>query len=300
MSVFDFNALQDIGHTSSAFMWKGVADVHGTNGVLAVDGLPAQARVQQVRSSLSRQLPGAQVFLPRSIPLYGLRPTHLSGKSARHGDVSARRRVQALSCWHPWPSLPKHLGRRQRDQRLAHLGRLRPGAGGQGQTTLCRRELRLGLATERLRPGFHHHRSVSFAVSLGAISQTQGGHQSAHPDGLAWQYPLFYPHHSRQRARCQYPRRVAFTTRCLLRHGSGLHRLRSSLYLHQEFGLLLWFVPKAISITADSLTATSTSPQAYAAIRESSFKGRKRPKPIPMRFAASVTSIPIPGSAWSS
>lgn len=30
------------------------------------------------------------------------------------------------------------------------------------------------------------------------------------------------------------------------------------------------------------------------------YEGRIRLKPIPMRFAASVTSIPIPGSAWSS
>lgn len=53
MSVFDFNALADFSHTLSGLMWKGVADVHGTNGVLPVDGLPAQARVQQVRSSLN-------------------------------------------------------------------------------------------------------------------------------------------------------------------------------------------------------------------------------------------------------
>ena len=170
MSVFDFNVLQDVSHTFSGFMWKGVADVHGTDGVLAVNGLPAQARVQPVCSSLSRQLPGAQVFLPRSVSLHGLRPTHLSGKSAGHGNVSARRAVEALSCRYPWPSLPKHLGRREREQRLAHLGRLRPSAGGQGQTTLCWRELRTGLATERLRPGFHHHRSVSFRCSPGRDS----------------------------------------------------------------------------------------------------------------------------------
>ena len=30
MSVFDFNSLQDLGHSFSTLMWKGVADVHGT------------------------------------------------------------------------------------------------------------------------------------------------------------------------------------------------------------------------------------------------------------------------------
>ncbi len=166
MSVFDFNALPDLSHTFSTLMWKGVADVHGINGVLSVDGLLAQARVQPVRSSLSGKLPGAQVFLPRSIPLYGLRTTHLSGKSAGHGNVSARRAVEALSRRHPWPSLPKHLGRRQREQRLAHLGRLRPGAGGQGQTALCRRGFRPGLATECLRPGFDHLYKCRWRVEL--------------------------------------------------------------------------------------------------------------------------------------
>ena len=37
----------------------------------------------------------------------------------------------------------------------------------------------------------------------------------------------------------------------------------------------LWFVPKAISPTVGALTTRSTSPQAYAAIRGSSFKGQQ-------------------------
>lgn len=46
MTVFDFNSLQDVSHTfCTSIMRKGVADVHGTIGVLPLDGLSAQARV---------------------------------------------------------------------------------------------------------------------------------------------------------------------------------------------------------------------------------------------------------------
>ena len=169
MTVFDFKWLLDFGHTFSAPMGKGVADVHGTNGVLPVDGLPAQARVRQVRSSLSRQLPGAQVHLSGSIPVYGFRPTHLPGELAQHRNLSASRRAQTLSCRHPRPRLPKHPGRCQRDERLAHLRRLRPRAHCQSQKTVRRRGLWSRLATDGLRAGFDNYRSVSFALPVGPI-----------------------------------------------------------------------------------------------------------------------------------
>ena len=53
MSVFDFNSLQHYGHTVSALMRKGVADVHGINGVLPVDG---HAKSLQHRPDLLKSL----------------------------------------------------------------------------------------------------------------------------------------------------------------------------------------------------------------------------------------------------
>ena len=159
---------------------------------------------------------------------------------------------------------------------------------GRSRRLVCGRGLRPGLATERLRPGFDDHRSVSFAVPLGEISKTQGSRQSPHPDGLARQHPLFYPHHTRQCARCQHPRRVASPTPApstswiVATSTSGVSTPSPGVWLSS------WFAPEAIWFTAGVLTTPSTSPPACAATRGSDFEGRKRLKPIPIRFAASV------------
>ena len=87
MSVFDFKSVQHFGHTSSPSMRKGVADVYGTNDLLPVDGLSAQARVRQVRSPVSRQLPSAQVLMSRSIPLVSI-PNSFQAKVVIDPSVS--------------------------------------------------------------------------------------------------------------------------------------------------------------------------------------------------------------------
>ena len=91
------------------------------------------------------------------------------GELARHRNLSASRRVKTLSCRHPRPRLPKHPGRCQRDERLAHLRRLRPRAHCQSQKTVRRRGLWSRLATDGLRAGFDNYRSVSFALPVGPI-----------------------------------------------------------------------------------------------------------------------------------
>ena len=52
-----------------------MANVHGTDCLLAVDGFLAKIRVQPVREPLPGQLPTPEILLPRSIPVHGLRAT---------------------------------------------------------------------------------------------------------------------------------------------------------------------------------------------------------------------------------
>ena len=56
ITFFDFKSSVDLGHTFSTLIRKGVAYVYGTDGLLSGDGFPTQARVQQMRGSVSRQL----------------------------------------------------------------------------------------------------------------------------------------------------------------------------------------------------------------------------------------------------
>lgn len=174
---------------------KGMRNVHGTNRFFAVDGLLAQTRFRQLRPTIWRQLPNPEILLFRSIPLHDLRANHIPGKPPRYRNMSACTGIQTLSCWHSRQGLSKHSCRCKREKRLAYLCRLRPGFDRHRQKTVCQGKLRNRSGTDGIRLRFHHHRSLSFAVSLGAISQTQGRRQTAHTDRLTWKYPLFYQHH---------------------------------------------------------------------------------------------------------
>ena len=79
---------------------------------------------------------------------------------------------------------------------------------------------------------FQHHRSVSFAVSVGPIPSAQSRHQAPHVDGSTRQYPLFYSHYRGEDARCRLARRIDSGTGRLLHHGPRVHRLCAAVYLH--------------------------------------------------------------------
>src|SRR3990172_1474523 len=125
MTVFDFAEMTDFGHSLSSFAWKGMADAHRTNGLFAVDGPAAEARIQPVRGAVSRQPSGAAVLLLGSVSLHGVRAIDVSGEPARHRDVPARAGAEAVPRWPSGVRFAQHAGRRQRDTGLAHLCGLR-------------------------------------------------------------------------------------------------------------------------------------------------------------------------------
>ena len=152
ITVFDlnFDSHPYLGHPSSTQAWKGMANVHGTDCLLAVDGFLAKIRVQPVREPLPGQLPTPKILLPRSIPVHGLRATDLSREPSRYTNLFAGPSAQALSCRHPRQSLSQYLGRRQREQRLAYLCRLCAGVDPHRPNAVCRRGFRSSASADRM------------------------------------------------------------------------------------------------------------------------------------------------------
>jgi hypothetical protein len=67
---------------------KGMSDVCWKNRFFATPGFPAQTRAQQMRSTVSGQLPDPKILLLRSVSLYGLCPTPSQRKPSRYRDLS--------------------------------------------------------------------------------------------------------------------------------------------------------------------------------------------------------------------
>jgi len=77
MSFFDFTLDLLLGHPSSSTTGEGVANLFGANRFIPVDGLSAEARVQQMCPPLSRQLPSKKVPMIRAVSWLG-QPSWLS------------------------------------------------------------------------------------------------------------------------------------------------------------------------------------------------------------------------------
>ena len=236
--VLDFNRPWRFGRLLSTVKWKGEADARGEVDLCAVDGFPAEAGFQRVCESLSRQLSHAGVLLPRPIPRHGVRAVDLSREPAGHRDMPQRCAVEVVPRRLSWPGFQEHLERCQQAPRLAHLGRLRAGAHSSRPGLVRPGRFRRGAEARCLCPGLHDHRSVLGPVSLGAISSAQGSREAAHADRPAWQHPLFYPHNSRENARCHGPRPSSDRAGRLLHDGQRLHRFRSLACFHSATGVL--------------------------------------------------------------
>src|ERR1035438_5384403 len=188
--------------------------------------------------SLSRRLSAEDFLLLGSVSGNGVGTVDLPRQSARYRSVPAFDAGQALSHGIPRQGGALYSGRRQRVARLANLRRLCPGVDRRCATVVCPRSHRGGSGAESVRVGLDHHRSLPDFVSLGSVSPTQSRGEDAYPAGPARQYPHVYPHHRRQSARRQHPRRTPSRSGRVLRDGSWLHRLPTPLLLHSVLRLL--------------------------------------------------------------
>jgi len=234
MIGIDFNLPLNFGQYTFTDLLKGLANAYRTDRFLTTVRFSSQKTIRQMRSKTSRQLSDKNLFMFRSIPLYGLCPDNLSTKSSRHRNLSAGNATKTLSLRHTRECFPNHAGKGKRKSRLANICRVRSSSNKQSPKALRQRRLRPSTEPRGLCVGFNHHRFMSFTVSMGKISQTQSSGQGTYVDGLKRLYTHVYPHYRRKSPRCKYPRRSCFRTWCHLRYGSRIPRLRSPLYFYSK------------------------------------------------------------------
>ena len=178
-SVFDLNLHGTYGHSFPTFR-EGWDHECWQDCLRTVDGFHPHSRVLSLCGPLPGQLQSQPLFLLGSISVHGLCSTHLSRKPARYRNLPAGLGSSTLSRRHSRSRRPQHAGRRQRDSRLAHLRRLGTGVDSYRAGLVCQRRLRSGVAASRLRFGLHHHRSLSFALSLGSIPSQERRREDAY------------------------------------------------------------------------------------------------------------------------
>src|SRR5258708_17312314 len=198
----------------------------------------ASSRVSPVCATLCWQLSGKEFFLLGPVSRDDVRAIELSGKSARHRRLPALARTPALSSGNPRPDLAQHAGRRQRDPRLANLCRLCAGADPGGAAIVSGRRLGTRSGQHGLCAGFHNHRSVHGAVSLGVLHAEAARFEIAHAVGSARADSHVSARYTGTRSRRQHSRPTHSGTRRFLHHGSRLPQLRTALSLDIAWRLL--------------------------------------------------------------
>ncbi len=210
----------------------------GEARVRSIHGLRSTTRFRRVREAIRWRPSPTRLLVSRPVSLLGVRTADLSRKPARHRDVSAGPRAQALPCGLPRQGLAEHIGRCQPRSRLAHLCRVRSSVDRSSAETLRRRTLRRGVGADCLCPRQYHDRPLSESVPLGAVPSSQRGRKAAHSSGSARQHSHFRADYPRQNPRCDSSRSSANRARRILCAGPRLCRFSTSSSVHDVFGVL--------------------------------------------------------------
>ena len=183
--------LNSVGRYSEFF--RGVAREYRQNAFRPADGFSALEHFCADCCPLRWRRPGANAVLCRAIPRDGVRATDLSREPARYRSLPVGPRVETLSHGFSRAGPTIDSGRRQRDARLAHLRGVRSPSDCPSEEALCQRKPGYGADQHGLCSGFHDHRSVPVAVSMGALSLHQGGGEDPHCSICAATSPFIHP-----------------------------------------------------------------------------------------------------------
>src|SRR3990172_7727271 len=214
MSGIDLKSIRSLGHTSTS-PWKENCLELWPDRLFPTHGFLTATRIPPMRRTLSRPLQSEVVFLYGSISLYGFCSIDIPRKLARYRNLPPHHAKQTVSHRTPKPHLSYHVGQSQRTTRWAYLCRLGSRPHPSCQNYLCLR--------------FHHDRSLSLALSLGAISSSKSRSQAPYPDGFAREPSRLYSHHQRKSSRRQCPGPLGSRSRIHLCDGPRVSRFRPSL-----------------------------------------------------------------------
>ncbi len=163
-----------------------------------------------MRATLRRRPQNQNFLVPRPISRHGFRAANRLRIAPRHRSLPANIRPKTLSRRIPLQAnFSQHPGQRQQNSALANLRRLRTNSHRHGYRTLRRYRPGPRPGQHRLRPGFNHHRLVSFAVPVGDFSQNKVSCQEAHAVESQRFDTRIHPYFRGFRARCQHSRRAA-------------------------------------------------------------------------------------------
>src|SRR6266566_9805914 len=252
--VIDFNS-ERVKSMLPRSLRKELLDECRPIDLFTTNGLSSCSRVSAMRCTLPGRLQTQELFLLGPVSLHGLRPADVPRKLARYRSLSACQSNEALSHGHPRPRLAQHPSERKLGTRLAHLRRLRPLADQTSASAIPRRRLRPGVTANCLRARFHYHRPLPFVVSLGQVSPTKGGRETAYLARPARQHSHRNHYYSRLNSRSQHSRSVNFRGRCFLSNGSGLSRLSPLTPTAFSLGLFRHPRPQTIRLSAPLLGA---------------------------------------------
>jgi hypothetical protein len=213
---------------------EGDTYVHRTIDFLAGHGLHAVANFSPLCGQIPRRFQNKKVFLPRSIPLYGLRSAHLQRQSSRYRSVSSFSKQKALPYGHSWQCVQINSCRSQRKTRLAYICRIGSNSDCHSQKALQYRNLSGRIRGNCLRTRFNNHRSLPLSVSLGFFSKNEKCHQASYIAGFKREHSNIHPYFRWQAPRCKCTRYHALGGRSLLHYGSRLSGLQTTFFVQQN------------------------------------------------------------------
>ena len=237
MTFFDLNSKSPEGHTSGSPR-KEMAHELRKNSLCATDGFYPRLRVPEMRRPIQRRLQGKDLFVLGPVSFHGFCPAYLQGKPEGHRGLSPVGAVEALPSWDTGKGIQEHPCKCQSDKGLANICRPCPVSDREGPKAVHQRFLRDGTGQCRLRPGFHHHRSLPLPFSMGHVQEAQGGGETPYPSGPAGQYPHGGHCHPWEGTRCEHPRSDHRGGRSFLCNGPGIHGLCPSSPYAPVGGLL--------------------------------------------------------------
>src|SRR3989338_79674 len=248
MTGIDLNLKRHESHLSGQYR-KRASHVFKQNRFVPGDGSSADEGVSPLRRSLPRPPQGSELFLSRSVSLDGLCSTHISGELARYRSLSSSATNEALSHGNPERRISQRPCLCQRNAGLEDSRLSSPVFDCHRPISVRKGRFWSRTQRNRLRLGFHYHRFVSLRISLGALSEDQGGGQTPHTPRSSRQHPHVHTDQRRQDARRQRLGRDSSGGRFLLRHGSGLSRLRAFVRSRPSLGFLRDQVQKQYGVS---------------------------------------------------